>query len=59
MLLNAIWSAPENVGEVVDKSVYVARSAPAAGGFLYGVGIMGLVILFFAVLSSLSVTSRR
>ena len=48
MLLNALLE-PEVVKQT---SAYVNRSAEAAGIFLWGVGIMSIVIFVFAVIAS-------
>lgn len=52
MLLNALL-APEIQQQT---SAYVTRSGEAAGIFLWGVGIMSLVIFAVAVLASMRVS---
>jgi hypothetical protein len=55
MLLNALVSAPEGAEEVLGKSLYLMRAPSAAGVFLYGVGVIAIVIFLFTVLGSLRV----
>jgi hypothetical protein len=54
MLLNALLS-PEVHQQT---SAYVTRAGEAAGTFLYGVGIMSVVIFVFAVLASMRVPNE-
>ena len=55
MLLNALVS-PEAQEVAQSVSAYVRRSGPAAGTFLWGVGIMAVVIFVGALLSSMRVS---
>jgi len=55
MLLSALVG-PEAQDVTVQVSAYVTRSGPAAGTFLWGVGIMAVVIFFAALISSMRVS---
>jgi len=55
MLLTALF-APEVQEVAVQVSAYNARSGPVAGTFLWGVGIMSVVIFFGALISSMRVS---
>ncbi len=52
MLLNALWS-PEAPHAA---SAYVARAPEAAAMFLYGVGLIAIVVFVVAVISSMRVS---
>ena len=52
MLLNALF-APEVHHQA---SAYVSRAPYTAAGFLYGVGIIAIVVFVFAVISSMRVS---
>ena len=54
MLLSAI--GPEAQEVAVQVSAYVSRSGPVAGTFLWGVGIMAVVIFLGALVSSMRVS---
>jgi hypothetical protein len=55
MLLSALVG-PEAHEVAVQVSAYVSRSGPVAGTFLWGVGIMAIVIFLAALVASMRVS---